>query len=80
MSALYFYMQKEKIMSAINVPIWEKYTLSISEASSYFNIGENKLRTIVANNKKAPYILWIGSRPHIKRSLFEKYVNQSLEL
>lgn len=25
------------------VPIWEKYTLTISEASEYFNLGEKKL-------------------------------------
>ena len=27
-----------------DVPIWEKYTLTIEEASKYFRIGENKLR------------------------------------
>lgn len=30
-----------------DVPIWEKYTLTIEEASKYFRIGENKLRNEV---------------------------------
>ena len=32
-------------MSNNDVPIWEKYTLTIEEASKYFRIGENKLRS-----------------------------------
>ena len=28
-------------MSNNDVPIWEKYTLTIEEASKYFRIGEN---------------------------------------
>ncbi len=35
-------------MSNADVPIWEKYTLTIEEASKYFRIGENKLRTILS--------------------------------
>ena len=31
-------------MSNADVPIWEKYTLTIDEAAKYFRIGENKLR------------------------------------
>ena len=30
-------------MNNADVPIWEKYTLTIEEASKYFRIGENKL-------------------------------------
>ena len=29
-----------------DVPIWEKYTLTIEEASKYFRIGEKKLRKL----------------------------------
>ena len=28
-------------MNITDVPIWEKYTLTIEEASKYFRIGEN---------------------------------------
>lgn len=30
-------------MNNTDVPIWEKYTLTIEEASKYFRIGEKKL-------------------------------------
>ena len=29
-----------------DIPVWEKYTLTIEEASRYFRIGENKLRRL----------------------------------
>ena len=31
-------------MNNTDVPIWEKYTLTVEEASKYFRIGEKKLR------------------------------------
>ena len=58
------------------IPFWEKYTLTINEAASYFRIGENKLRKLVDDNKDANYILWNGNRPQIKRILFEKYIDK----
>ena len=36
-----------------NIPVWEKYTLTIEEAAAYFRIGEHKLRNLVNENKKA---------------------------
>lgn len=59
------------------IPIWEKYTLTIEEAAAYFRIGENKLRRLISEDKDAGYILWNGNRPQIKRVLFEKYIDQS---
>ena len=61
-----------------NIPVWEKYTLSIEEAAAYFRIGEHKLRNLINESKNADYLLWNGNRVQIKRSKFEKYVD-SLE-
>lgn len=61
---------------SVDVPVWEKYTLSIEEAASYFRIGESKLRRIIAANENAPFILWNGSRAQIKRRKFEDYIDQ----
>ena len=36
-----------------DVPIWEKYTLTIEEASKYFRIGEKKLRKLAEENLDA---------------------------
>ena len=56
------------------IPIWEKFCLSIEEAAEYFGIGENRIRQLVENNKYADYILQIGNRTKIKRTVFENYV------
>lgn len=51
----------------IEIPVWEKYTLFIEEASAYFRIGENKLRRIISGNSDADFVLWNGTRASIKR-------------
>ena len=61
---------------AKQIPIWEKYTLSVDEAAAYFRIGENKLRRIISENEDANFILWNGNRPQIKRRKFEEYIDQ----
>ncbi len=58
-----------------DIPVWEKYTLSVKEAASYFNIGENRIRTMANENKNADWVLWNCSKLLIKRKLFEKYVD-----
>ena len=58
-----------------NVPVWEKFTLSIKEAAAYFNIGENKIRTIANNNGDADWVLWNNTKVLIKRQKFEKYID-----
>lgn len=63
--------------SPLQVPVWEKYTLTIEEAAAYFRIGENKLRKLIAENRDAAFILWNGTRPQIKRKLFEQFVDRT---
>lgn len=58
------------------VPIWERYTLSVEETAAYFRIGENKLRRIISEDKDADFILWNGNRPQIKRKKFESYIDK----
>ena len=38
-------------MKQTDIPIWERYTPTIEEASKYFRIGENKLRRLAEENK-----------------------------
>ena len=58
-----------------NIPLWEKYTLTIEEAARYFRIGENKLRRIAEENLDAKWILMNGNRIQIKRKLFEEVID-----
>ncbi|WP_288147233.1 excisionase, partial [Thomasclavelia cocleata] len=61
-------------MNNKDVPIWEKYTLTIEEASKYFRIGENKLRRLAEENQNADWLLMNGNRIQIKRKKFEKLI------
>ncbi len=58
-----------------DIPLWEKYTLSVEEAALYFRLGQNKLRDIIREDPDANFIIWNGNRPQIKRKLFEKYID-----
>ena len=63
------------VMSNNDVPIWEKYTLTIEEASKYFRIGENKLRRLAEENPTAGWVILNGNRIQIKRKQFEKIID-----
>ncbi len=63
-------------MNTNQVPIWQKFSLSIEEAAVYFRIGETKLRQIVSENRNADFLLWNGNRPQIKRRKFEEVLEQ----
>ena len=58
-----------------DIPIWEKYTLTIEEASKYFRIGENKLRRLAEENLDAGWVLQNGNRLQIKQKKFEKLID-----
>ena len=60
------------------VPIWKKYTLTVQEAAEYFRIGDKKLRKLIDEHPDADFILWNGTRPQIKRKLFERYIDEVL--
>ncbi len=60
--------------SAIDIPIWEKFCLSVDEAAAYFMIGENRLREMIRNDHHADFLLWVGETVRIKRRQFEIYL------
>ena len=62
------------------IPFWEKYALSVSEATQYFHLGETKLREIVHRDKYAPYLLWNGRKVYFKRKMFEEYLDRETEV
>ncbi|WP_416327708.1 excisionase [[Eubacterium] hominis] len=62
-------------MNNTDVPVWEKYTLTIEEASRYFRIGEKKLRRIAEENMGANWVIMNGNRVQIKRKQFEKIID-----
>ena len=63
------------MMNYPDVPIWEKYTLTIEEAARYFRIGEKKLRKLAEENPDASWLIMNGNRDQIKRRQFEKVID-----
>lgn len=62
-------------MNNTDEPIWERYTLTIEEASKYFRIGEKKLRKLAEENINSGWVIMNGNRVQIKRKQFEKIVD-----
>lgn len=61
----------------INIPVWQKFTLTISEAVQYFGIGEKKLRKLIDDNMDSGFILQNGVKSLIKRQKFEEFLNNT---
>lgn len=58
------------------VPISEKYGLTLEEAAIYFGIGINKLREIIKEDESSSFILYVGRKMLIKRTKMEKYLDE----
>ena len=61
-------------MSNKEIPVWEKYCLTIKEAMEYFNIGRDTMYEL-SKTPDAPFILRNGRNVLIKRKAFEKYLD-----
>ena len=60
------------------VPLWEKYVLTIDEAIVYFNIGEKKLRKIVSEHiSDNSFVILSGNKQLIKRKKFEEFLDRT---
>lgn len=59
-----------------DVPISEKYTLTIKESAEYFNIGEKKMRRLAQENL-GTIAVQSGNRYLIIRTKFEKFIAAS---
>ena len=68
-------MDRKGIVMKENVPISEKYTLTIREAAVYFNIGMKKMRRLAEDNLGI-FAVFSGNRYLIIRTKFEQYLGQ----
>lgn len=59
----------------VNIPVWEKYMLTVKEAAAYFGIGEHKLREMLDSDMARKYSAWNGRRQLIKRKQFEEFLD-----
>lgn len=54
----------------VEIPISEKYMLTINEAAAYFSIGVKKLK-----DNEGKFAITMGSRYLIVREKFEEYID-----
>lgn len=65
-------------MKRTQIPIHQKYMLSINEAAEYFNIGIKKLRCLATDNM-GRFAILMGNRILIIRERFEEYINTYMD-
>ena len=56
------------------VQVKDKFCLTIEEAAEYFNIGEKKLRRIIADHMDYGLVIQNGVKILIKRKRFEDFL------
>lgn len=61
------------------VQIQDKIALTIPEAAEYSNIGQNRIEKLL-KTPNCPFALFVGAKKLVKRSEFDKFINQTLEL
>ena len=63
-------------MSEQKIPLNEKYSLTIKEASLYFSIGVKKMRRLAEDNL-GDFAVYSGNRYLILRERFEDYLRRA---
>ena len=68
-----------KFENLSKVPLWERFLLTVKEASDYFNIGENKMYRIVNEyiDSEYKFVVQNGNRVMINRKKFEDFLNKT---
>lgn len=60
-----------------DVPLWERYALTVDQAAAYFGIGTKKIRNMISVYKDSKWYFLNGERVLIKRELFENFLNET---
>ncbi|MEE1597994.1 excisionase [Acidaminococcus fermentans] len=60
-----------------NLPLNQRFTLTLKEASQYFHIGEKKLRRMAAEDPGSGFLLHNGRKVLIIREEFEQFLRQT---
>lgn len=68
-----------KLKKNIEVPIWEKVTITKEEAAAYSNIGINKIDELM-RNPVCNFVIYIGKKRLIKRKRFEEFIEKNIEI
>ncbi len=61
------------------VPIWEKSTLTLEEATAYSGIGRNKLIEL-SDKSDCDFVLWTGRKRLFKRKKLDEYIEKAYSI
>ena len=56
------------------LPLNQRFTLTLKEASLYFHIGEKKLRRLANEHPEGDFLVFNGRKALIIREQFEKFL------
>ena len=59
---------------------YDKYLISVAEASTYFHIGDKKMYELVHQYEGAKWQLMIGTRRMIKKDMFARWLDAQSEI
>lgn len=62
-----------------DIRIAEKAFLTLKEAASYFDIGQDKIRQLT-DERDCTFVLFNGNKRLIKRELMEGYLNKQYSI
>ncbi len=62
---------------SIDIPIWKRYLLSVTEAAQFYHIGEKRLRQIVDIHPNGEFYLLLGNKVLFKKEQFEQFLAES---
>ena len=63
-------------MKDSQVPIWQRYVLTVTEAAEYYHIGETKLRKMADDHPEEDFAILNGNRLLFKREKFERFLDR----
>jgi len=58
------------------VPLWEKETLSLEEATAFTGLGRDKLVEL-ADDPDCDFIIWVGRKRLYKRKKLEEFIEKA---
>ena len=74
------YMQQgQDVDTEKTIPVWEKFTLSLTEAAQNTGIGQHKLCGL-ADNEDCDFILWVRQKRLFKRKKLEEYIEKAYSI
>lgn len=64
---------------SIDIPIWKRYLLSVTEAAQFYHIGEKRLRQIVDIHPNGEFYLLVGNKVYLRKSNLSNFWQSQLQ-